>query len=115
MAASRSGADITDTSDRPAPECRKWYARPHEIVFRQSFEAETMAVDEVNRNQTGCGRNRSVAGSSASVAKAPGSRRRDGGDRWHASGNERSADGEGPAPLIFQRSCGNVTPTIEIP
>ena len=71
-------------------------------VFRQSFGAETITVDEADRNQTGCGRNRSVAGPSAPVAKASGTRRRAGADRWHGGGHERSADGERRVHLVFQ-------------
>ena len=42
-------------------------------VFRQRFGAETITVDEADRNQTGCGRNPSLAHSSAAMAQASGS------------------------------------------
>ena len=94
------------TSDRPGPECRDGVPWRTMVAVRQSFEAETIAVDEVNRNQTGCGRNRSVAASSGPVAKAFRTRRRASEDRWHGGGHERSGDGQGRAPPIFQPSNG---------
>ena len=64
----------SNTGGRSSPKCCDGGAKSHEIVFRQSFEAETTTVDEVNRNQAGCARNRSVAGSLVSVATLFGSR-----------------------------------------
>ena len=103
----------SNRDDRAGPKCRGGVPWRTMVVVRQSFQVETIAVDEVNRNQTGCGRNRSVAGSSGPVAKAFRTRRRASEDRWHGGGHERSGDGEGRAPPVFQPSNGEVTQSNE--
>ena len=113
MSESRSEGGIASTNDRSGPKCRDGVPWPTMVVVRQSCQAKTIAVDEVNRNQNGCGRNRSVAGLSGPVAKALRTRRRASEDRWHGGGHERSGDGEGRAPPIFQP--GNVTRPNERP
>ena len=97
---------------RVGPRCCDGGAGSREWVLRQSFGAETIAVDEAYRNQTGCGRNRSVAWTRAPVAKTSGTRRRAGADRWHGGGHERSADSEGRVHLVFHLSNGDLTQTI---
>ena len=40
-----------------SPERRNGFADSHEVVCRQSFEPETVAVDQDNRHQAEWGRN----------------------------------------------------------
>ena len=110
-----SRSHVLTKNERIGPKCRDGGAGSHEWVLRQSFGAETIAVDEAYRNQTGCGRNRSVAWTRAPVAKTSGTRRRAGADRWHGGGHERSADGEGRVHLVFHPNNGGVTQSNEPP
>ena len=84
----------------PAPKVVTGVPGRTRVVVRHSFEAETIPADEVNHNQTGCGRSRNVAGSSGLVAKAFGTCRRADADRWPVGGHDRSADGESRAPPV---------------